>query len=304
MVIAGNFTFFNSAEYKFSSIFNKSTDHHSGLIVIEYASTDINRATIAGLVQSFVDAKAKSIFLDIDLSQPDSYPLDDDILSNTLKANQSSNIILSIYDSDGKFIRPLSSFSKYAKIGFVDYSLDENILNKPISLKVNTASSTYSHAVLLQLGKTSSNNLFTYIDPAVVQAPVTTLSLNELSNSDTANFNNKHIIIGPNSDRTKNHALLFKSLQRGELSSVSGHIVIVTFLFLSLFLINLYTKNENRLQIIALSTVIAALPLILNFISITFFRVLFRSLLLFAGLTLIIASLAYFNRSKFTISLK
>ena len=304
MLIAANSTFFNTVEYKFSSSFNKTATHNKEQIIIEYSSNDINRASIAGLVQSFVDANARSIFLDIDLSQPGSPPLDDDILSKTLQANQSANIILSAYRTDANIIRPLSSFSKYAKVGYVDSSLDENIINKAIHLNVSAATKTYQHAALLQLGRTRSNKETTFIDPAVIDLPITIIKLSELTNRDFSEFKNKHITIGPNSNRTKNHALLLASLQRGELSSVSGHIVIAAFLFLSLFLINLFAKNENRLQIIALSSIVALLPLVLNFISITFFRTLFPSLLLLVGLTLIIASLAYFNRSKFSISLR
>lgn len=304
IIIAGNFTFFSSAEYKFSSLFSKTASNDSELVVIEYAADDINRASFAGIVQLLVEAKSKSILLDIDLSQPDTQPLDDDILSNTLKANQTANIILSLYSTEDKIIRPLSSFRKYAKVGFVDRNLDDSAQNQAIALNFDSASKTYPHAVLLQLGKHSSNQNSTYIDPAISQIQIDSYAFSELSNSDTSEFKNKHIIIGPNSVRTKIHALLLESLKRGEVNSVSGHFVFATFLFLSLLLINLFAKNENRLKIIIYSVVIAITPLVLNYISITLFRTLFPSLLLFIGLTSIITLLSFFNRNKFSLSLK
>ena len=149
ILIIGNLSISNAAEYKFTNILFSavSTHNKNELTIIEYNTADINRASLAGLVQSLISANAKSILLDIDLSQPGKHTLDDSILSNTLQANVTTNIVIPVYKLNQKTIRPLSAFSKHAKIGFIDFALDESVLNRSINLKLNTASNSYPHAI-------------------------------------------------------------------------------------------------------------------------------------------------------------
>ena len=306
ILLIGNLTVSNTAEYKFTSMLYSAVGTHNKNehAIIEYNTTDINRASLAGLVQSLIDVNAKSILLDIDLSQSSAHPFDDSILSNTLQANSSSNIVIPIYKSERKTIRPLSTFRKHVKIGFIDYALDESVLNKSINLKLNTASTSYPHAVILQLGKQSSGIASTYLDPAFSENIINKYLFNEIINSDAEIFKNKHIIIGPSSKRNNNHALLLETLKSGKFSSIPAHILLVVFFILSLLLINLFSKNENRSQIFLGSTAISVFPLILNYITLTFFRTLFPSLLLFMGLVTVTIYLTYFHRRKLFISIK
>lgn len=128
----------------------------------------------------------------------------------------------------------------------------------PIQLRSNTAASEYPHAVLLQLGNQRSDNLSTLIEPSINAASIYRLSFSEtIKNSNNKRFAHKDILIGPNTKRTTIHALLYKTLMHGEVKAVPQYINFAIFLILSLFLVNLFAKNDDRMHIIFISSCIA-----------------------------------------------
>lgn len=209
-----------------------------------------------------------------------------------------------IYSKQNKFIRPLSPFSKHTKLGYINLQADNNDLYTPIQLKLNTAADSYPHSVLLQVGGISSDNNTTLIQPGIDINSIVRLPFSQSTiKIDNQHFKHKDVIIGPTNKRTKYHALLFSTLQHGNIGTISAYIILAIFLILSLLLVNLFSKNKNRSQIIFISICIAVSPLILNLISIVYFRILFPAFLLGISLISVILYLVYHHRSKFIFTL-
>ena len=293
---------FSVTEYRIASHLKKLTtaqDYTDKLVVIEYKPKVITRIEIAGLIQTLADANARSILLDLNLSKASLVEIDDYILSQTLKANKKIKVILPIYTNGDQALEPLPSFSKHTALGYVDLQSDVNHQSMPIQLRSNTAASEYPHAVLLQLGNQRSDNLSTLIEPRINTASIYRLPFSEtIKNSNNKRFAHKDILIGPNTKRTTIHALLYKTLMHGEVKAVPQYINFAIFLILSLFLVNLFAKNDDRMHIIFISSCIAILPLISSLASIVFLRALIPAFSLTTGIILVILYLSYFHKAK------
>lgn len=305
VVVLSKLSLFTHAEHKLLGLIHSpSQNSNSDLVVIEYTEDSINRAQLAGLLQSFSEHNTKSVLLDINLSEIGENTLDDDILSNTLKANNTTKIILPIYKIEDKRIRPLASFRKYTKTGFIDLDLDKNSSNKPIKLSFNTSANSDIHAIKVQLGNNSNTTISTLIEPGISLDNIIKYSFKESQIQNAETFKNKHILIGPNTKRTNNHALLFLTLQEGEVNQLESHIIFSLFLVLSLALLILFASNMSRTKIIFASAAIAMIPIVINLIAFTLFRTLLPSFLLLIGLSIVILLLIYLNRDIFDFSIK
>ncbi len=305
-MIANSVNLLSKTEYDIAGLFNNTSNQNQNdqLIIIEYKPEEINRVEVAGLIQNLADANVRSILLDLDLSNPSLNSMDDEILANALEENTKVNIFLPIYSKQNKFIRPLSPFSKHTKLGYINLQADNNDLYTPIQLKLNTAADSYPHSVLLQVGGISSDNNTTLIQPGIDINSIVRLPFSQSTiKIDNQHFKHKDVIIGPTNKRTKYPALLFSTLQHGNIGTISAYIILAIFLTLSLLLVNLFSKNENRSQIIFISICIAVSPLILNLISIVYFRILFPAFLLGISLISVILYLVYHHRSKFIFTL-
>ncbi len=302
---ASKFTSIAHIEYMFSGYINNATNRHANedLVIIKYKPEEINRVMLAGLIQSLVDARAKSIALDIDLSHPVENPLDDEILSNVLKDNKAANIILPIYEKNNEFIWPLSSFKRYTQLGFIDVNIENSTLYDSFPLSLETSANIFPHTALRQLGKPIPEQATTYLEPGR-NLKRSYYSFTEVINSDTKIYKNKHVLIAPDLKRTQFNALIFKTLSRGVFRSVPDYIVFGIFLAISFLLINI-SKKEKRLTKTILQSVFFTLsPIIIIYISISLYRIQLPSFSLCVGLLLSSIFLLFIYRHKFTISFK
>ena len=305
IVIANNFNAITATEHRLAGylqnlIFKNNNDE---LIVIEYSPEEINRAEIAGLIQTLSDVNARSVLLDLDLTNPSSSELDDNMLSLTLMATNRGKTVLPVYSNNGRVIKPLKSFSKFAKLGYIDINSDQNQYHSPIELTFRTAATTYSHAVPQQLGKSRSENPSTLIEPGLDINSITKLPFSQTieKNSHQKLFG-KHIIIGPNLPRTNIHALLFSTLVNGKVHFVPNYIPFTLFLFLSSLLTYVFLKYKKRSSVINISILVLMLPMVINIASVMLFRSLLPALSISVGLTSMIFYLAYLHYEKLSFS--
>ena len=285
----------DSIEHKLSSYINTSkvSSSVSEVVIIKYTSDDVNRAKLAGLVQFLAENKAKSILIDVDLSKAGDNDLDNSILSNTLKANTATRIIIPVYKRENNISRPISSFKKYARKGFIDLALDSEALDTPINLLLKTQTESIPHAALVQLRMQYSNYSKTYIDPRKTLEHVQEYLFKNANRLDGSVFKSKHIIIGPDSNRTFSHASLIETLKQGNINLLSEYLVLFLFFVCSSILLRLFSKEIRKSYLLFVSAFILSLPIIINYISLNYFRILFPSTLLFFGLTTFIAYLIY-----------
>ena len=70
IIIANNFNAITATEHRFTGYLKNfvSQNNDNQLVVIEYSPEEINRAEIAGLIQTLSDVNARSILLDLDLT--------------------------------------------------------------------------------------------------------------------------------------------------------------------------------------------------------------------------------------------
>ena len=305
IITANILNVFSSAEYKISgSIYNVlDISENNEIIIVDYPPKEINRTYIAGLIQKLSDNRARSLLLDVDLSKPSINYLDDSLLMETLAANSNLKVVLPIYKDGENIIRPLPKFSKYSKTGYIDLGNNIGDIHSEISLSLNTQTMKYHHVAKVLLNNNSDIDS-TYIKPGIASNLIPVINFQDLNNHDTNKFTNKHIFVGSNPDRSIINALLFKTLKQGDIKAAPWYIIILIFLVISIYLIKQFSNNENYLQILLLSVLITSLPLVLNFISIVFFKTLFPTFLLSLGLISVIVYLSYHHRKNFNISLK
>lgn len=306
IAFAFNFNIIKSVEYEFSGYLKNlvsKTNKNEKLVVIEYSQKNINRAEIAGFIQTLSDINASSILLDLDLTSSSSSEVDDNMLSLTLKANNRGKTVLPVYDTNNNIAKPLSIFSKFAKLGYVDINLYGYKYFIPIELNHRTAATKYTHAVLRQLGKPGSEYNETIIEPGL-----NIESVKKFTFSDVIKTNNyemlsgKHVQIGPKSHRTDIHALLFNTLANGEFAFAPVYFALIIFCVLAFLLTYAFSKNNKRSNIISLSLLFLVIPIAINLSSLYLFRLLLPGLSISLGLVFIVSLLSYIYHEKLSFS--
>ena len=301
IVVVNNFSVITATEHRFSGYLKNlvSQNYDDQLVIIGYSPEEINRAEIAGLIQTLSDANARSILLDLDLANPSASELDDNMLSLTLKANNRGKTILAVYSDEGRILKPLRSFSKHAKKGYIDLNFDYSQHHIPIELNLRTAATKYTHAVLQQLGKSGSEYSTTLIEPGLNINYVTKYSFSQIiENNFNQKLTGKHILIGPNLQRTNTHALLFKTLVNGEVSFAPSYIVFAFFLALASLLAYVFIKYKKRSTVIFIASFVLVLPIALNVLSVLALRSLLPTISLSVGLASMSLFFAYLYYEK------
>ena len=305
IVVANNFNAITATEHRFTGYLKNfvSQNNDNQLVVIEYSPEEINRAEIAGLIQTLSDVNARSILLDLDLTNPSIPELDDNMLSLTLKANNRGRTVLPVYSDNGRILKPLRSFSKHAKKGYIDLNFDYSQYHIPIELNLRTSATKYTHAVLQQLGRSGSEYSNTIIEPGLDINNITKYSFAQIiGKSSNQKLANKHILIGPSSPRTNTHALLFNTLVNGEVYYAPKYIVFVLILVFASLLAYVFFKYKKRSTVISLALLVLMLPIALNVLSVLGFRSILPAISLSAGLASIILYLAYIHYEKLSFA--
>ena len=305
IVITNNISVITATEHRFTGYLKNFVPQNNDdqLVVIEYSPEEINRAEIAGLIQTLSDVNARSILLDLDLTNPSIPELDDNMLSLTLKANNRGRTVLPVYSYNGRILKPLRSFSKHTKKGYIDLNFDYSQYHTPIELNFRTAVTKYTHAVLQQLGRSGSEYSTTLIEPGLDINNITKYSFAQIiaKNSDQK-LAGKHILVGPNLPRTNTLALLFKTLVNGEVSFAPEYIVFALFLALAFLLVYVFIKYKKRSSVISIALFMLMLPIALNVLSVLAFRTILPSISLSIGLASITLYLAYLYYEKLSFA--
>jgi len=285
IVFANNFSVITATEHRFTGYLKNLVPQNNDnqLVVIEYSPEKINRAEIAGLIQTLSDLNARSILLDLDLANPSASELDDNMLSLTLKANNRGKTVLAVYSDNGRILKPMRSFSKHTLQGYIDLNYDYSQHHSPIELNFRTAATKYTHAVLQQLGRSGSVYSNTLIEPGLDINTITKYSFSQIiENNSNQKLASKHILIGPNLPRTNTHALLFNTLVNGEVSFIPRYIVFALFLTLASLLSYVFFKYKKRSTVISIALFVLVLPIALNVLSVLALRSLLPAISLSA----------------------